>query len=84
MQIEIIVILGLMFFACFQQWFYLKQIQKLVDKIMSGSYAQYSQSQAHVNESMKPQALTGFHVPLPQDGEFDELSQLNARIRSPL
>ena len=85
MNTELIVILSLIAFIGFQQWFCLKQIQKLVDKVMAGNYATYSQSQAFVNESMKaPPQAQGFNVQLPQDGEFDELSQLNAMLRPPL
>ena len=83
MHTELVVIIGLLVFVGFQQWFFLKQIQKLVDKVMAGNYAVYSQSQAHVNESLKP-PVQGFNVQLPQDGEFDELSQLNAMLRPPL
>lgn len=85
MNIELIVILSLIAFVGFQQWFFLKQIQKLVDKVMSGNYSAYSQGQAFVNESLKaPAPAQGFNVQLPQDGEFDELSQLNAMLRPPL
>lgn len=63
-----------------QQWFLFRQIQKLTDKVMSGNYATYTQSQALVNESMKP---SGFSVKLPQDEGLDELAQLNAMIKPP-
>lgn len=85
MTIDLIVILGLIACVCFQQWFYLKQIQKLIDKIMAGNYSAYSQGQAFVNESLKaPTGPNGFNVQLPQEGEFDELAQLNSMIRPPL
>ena len=83
MSAEIIVIICLMVVIVFQNWFYLKQIQKLVDKVMSGSYATYTQGQAFVNESLKSQQPTGFNVQLPQQEEMDELAQLNAMIKPP-
>lgn len=83
MNTELIVILGLMCVIAFQQWFFLKTIHKFTDKIMSGNYATYSQSQAFVNESLKT-PVDGFSVKLPQDEEFDELSQLNALLRPPI
>lgn len=85
MNLELIVILSLIVLVMFQQIFFLKQIQTLVDKVMAGNYATYSQSQAFVNESMKaPAPAHGFNVQMPQDGELDELSQLNAMLRPPL
>lgn len=84
MNTELVVILSLIAFVGFQQWFFLKQIQKLVDKVMAGNYSAYSQGQAFVNESMKAPPAQGFNVQMPQDGEFDELSQLNAMLRPPL
>lgn len=81
MNTELIVIMTLCVVVFCQQWFYLKQIQKLVDKIMAGNYSNYAQGQAHVNDSLRPQE---FRVPMPQQEEFDELSQLNSMIRPPL
>ncbi len=85
MNTELIVILGLMCVIAFQQWFFLKALHKFADKIMAGNYATYSQSQVLVNESLKAQAPgQGFSVQLPQDEDFDELSQLNAMLKPPL
>lgn len=79
---HLVVILLLVAVIVYQQWFYQKQVQTFIDKIMSGNYATYSQSQVLVNESLK--APAGFNVQLPQDEEVDELAQLNAMIRPPL
>lgn len=87
MSPEITVIISLCAIIFLQQWFYLRQIQKLVDKIMAGNYATYAQSKAYVNESLKAPAQgigQGFSVQLPQEEEFDELEQLNSMLRPPL
>lgn len=79
-----IAIIVLIAVVCFQTWFYLKQIHRLIDKVMAGNYATYTQAQAFVNESMKaPVMPNGFNVQLPQQ-EDDELAQLNAMIKPPL
>ena len=83
---ELVVIISLLGVIVFQQWFYLKQIDKFTDKIMAGNYHAYAQSQAYVNESLKAPtaAPNGFNIQLPHDEEFDELSQLNSMLTRPL
>lgn len=81
MNNELLGIIGLVLcFTAYQQWFYLKQIQKLVDKMIAGNYSAYSQGQAHVNESLRPKE---FRVEIPQDEGMDELAQLNQMIKPP-
>lgn len=55
--------LGLIAIIIFQQCFYLKQIQKLVDKLMSRSYMEYQQTNQPVVTREVPQETP----PLPED-----------------
>jgi hypothetical protein len=83
MTVESIVIICLVAVIAFQQWFYVMQIHKFTDKIMSGNYATYAQTQAFLQEN-KPQGPQEFRVQLPQHEEYDELAQLNAMLKPPL
>lgn len=81
MTVESIVIICLVAVIVFQQWFYVMQIHKFTDKIMSGNYATYAQTQAFLQENKHgPQE---FKVQLPQDEGLDELAQLNAMLKPP-
>lgn len=67
----------LIIIVAMQQGFYMWQINKLVNKLMSRDYHTYHQSVA------PPQALTGFRVQLPQETEVDHLKELNDMIKPP-
>lgn len=78
MTIEEVVILFLVVLIILQQGFYLWQIHRLLNKVMSKNYAEYS----HV-EKFKP-PTNGFHIKLPtEDFGQDELADLNNSIRPP-
>lgn len=81
MNMEMIVIIGLCVLLVIQQVFFFHQIEKFTDKLMAGTYTNYVQNKAVLNESLK--AKDGFSIQLPQDGAPDELDQLNALMTQP-
>lgn len=60
-----------------QQGFYMWQINKLVNKLMSRDYHTYHQSVT------PPPVMGGFRVQLPQDDTNDILKELNNTIKPP-
>lgn len=50
------VIVSLIVAAAYQQWFYTRQIQKLVDKLMSRSYHEYKNATAPPVVRLPPEA----------------------------
>lgn len=80
MNLELGIILILSALLIFQHIFYLLQIQKFTDKVMSGNYTTYVQT-----ESLKSQdnTFSGTNFPLPQDEGPDELEQLNRMLSPP-
>lgn len=82
-QIETsIIILILSTLLVFSQWYYLRLIRQLTDKIMAGNYTNYAQAQAMVQDSKKP--FTGEKIELTGEDELDELRRLNSMVAPPL
>lgn len=79
-MIEYVIILVLLLVLCFQQWFYLRQIGKMTDKIMAGNYNNYAQAQAYLQQAEKPE----MHEKLELPEEDPELRRLNQMIAPPL
>lgn len=76
MELGIIIVLGTL--LVFQHVFYSYQMHKFTNKIMSGTYTAYVQTE----ELKKQNQMSGFSMPLPQDEGPSELEQLN-RLLSP-
>lgn len=81
MSHELIVIIIMSVLLCFQQVYYLRQIQELINKLMSGSYTTFVQNETIKKESNK--AKDGFTIQLPQDEGPNMLEELNGRINLP-
>lgn len=77
-MIEVIVIL-LIVAIVLQHWFFMKQIQVLVDKVMSKNYAEFEQ----VRDFKQQPQQNGFSVSLKDTVEpfEDDLKTLNDLIR---
>lgn len=73
MTIEASIILGMSALLFLQQVFYMWQIQKLTNKLMSRDFAEYSYV-------AKPKPLPGFTVPLPNKDEFMSEAEVNRAL----
>lgn len=82
MNTEIVVIILMSVLLLAQQVYYLRQIQKLIDKLMSGTYTTYVQNEVAKLEVNK--AKDGFRIQLPQDEGLSQLEQLNMILPPPL
>ena len=78
MTIEFIIICVLIMIIIAQQMFFMWQVNKLVNKLMSRDFHSYAQT-------IKPPEhnLGGFTVQLPDEGH-DRLAELNRSIQMPL
>lgn len=73
MTIETSIILGLIGLLFAQQAFYLWQIHKMTNKLMSRDFAEYS----YIS---KPKPLTGFAVPIPDKDEYMSEVEVNRAL----
>jgi len=72
-MVELIVIIGLILLMICQQIYFLWQIQKLVDKFMSGSYQGYVAAQKELRTEQKI-------VVAPPNNVIDDLAILNGMV----
>ncbi len=69
MTIEVVIITVLCAILGLQQGFYMWQVQKLINKLMSRDFASYQ-------HTASPPKTQGFTVQLPDEG-FDRVKELN-------
>lgn len=75
MTIDVVIIMLLVVIVALQQGFYMWQVNKLVNKLMSRDFHSYT-------HTVNPPAPQGFHIQLPQEEEHDRLKELNRRFPS--
>lgn len=73
MTIEASIILGLIALLFLQQVFFMWQVHKLTNKLMSRDFAEYSYV-------AKPKPLPGFSVPLPNKDEYMSEAEVNRAL----
>lgn len=77
MTIDLVIIGLLLFIVIGQQVFFMWQIQKLVNKLMSRDFHSYNHTVS------PPPIMGGFNVQLPDDGP-DRIQELNRSFKMPL
>lgn len=61
--VSLVLVVALILIVGYQQWFFTRQIQLLVDKLMSRSFAEYQQA----NTPIPPRNVVQVPPPIPED-----------------